>query len=219
MDRRYVTVDVFTTDRFRGNPLAVVPDAGGLSTEAMQAITAEFNYSETTFALPARDQAHTAWVRIFNPSREMPFAGHPNVGTAFVLAQEYGRRGEAVPDRFVFEEAAGLVPIELLRENGVVVGAELTAPEPLSRGAALSPKNAAALFGLTADDVLTTTHPPVVASVGMPFLVMELSTRDALRRARPDAAAYEALLPGTGAFSVYGYTAEIGAGPDGDTDL
>ena len=105
MGRRYVTADVFTTEIFHGNPLAVVLDAEGLSTADMQAITIEFNYSETTFVLPARDRSHTAWVRIFNPSREMPFAGHPNIGTAFVLARERQRRGETVPDRFVFEEA------------------------------------------------------------------------------------------------------------------
>ena len=94
MNRRYVTADVFTTEIFHGNPLAVVLDAGGLSTADMQAITAEFNYSETTFVLPPRDPAHTAWIRIFNPSREMPFAGHPKFGTAFVLARELRQRGE-----------------------------------------------------------------------------------------------------------------------------
>ncbi len=219
MDRRYVTADVFTTEIFRGNPLAVVLDAEGLSTEDMQAITVEFNYSETTFVLPSRDEAHTARVRIFNPSREMPFAGHPNIGTAYVLAREYQRRGERVPDRFVFEEAAGLVRIELLREGGAVVGAELTAPEKLSRGAAVPPDEAAPLFGLTARDIVTTTHMPTVASVGMPFLIMEIATRDALRRARPDAAVYETVLPGAGAFSVYGYTSDVDAGTDGDTDV
>ncbi len=219
MRRRYITTDVFTTEMFRGNPLAVVLDADGLSTAEMQAITNEFNYSETTFVLTARDPAHTAWVRIFNPSREMPFAGHPNIGTAFVLARERQRRGEAVPDRFVFEEAAGLVPLELLGDGDAVVGAELTAPEPLSRGYVLSPEQAAGLFGLGAGDIVTATHEPVVASVGMPFLVMEIATRDALRRAVPDAARYRTVLPGTGAFSVYGYTRDIDPGLDGDTDL
>lgn len=219
MNRRYVTVDVFTTEIFHGNPLAVVLDAEGLSTAEMQAITIEFNYSETTFVLPPRDPAHTAWIRIFNPSREMPFAGHPNIGTAFVLAREYQRHGKPVPDRFVFEEAAGLVRIELLREDGLVVGAELTAPEALSRGPAVSPEDAAVLFGLNAGDIVTTAHEPVVASVGMPFLVMEIATRDALRRARPDAASYATILPLAGAFSVYGYTSDVDAETDGGADL
>ena len=86
MQRRYVTVDVFTDRAFGGNPLAVVLDAGGLSTAQMQAIAAEFNYAETTFVLPPRDRANDAHVRIFTVTTEMPFAGHPNVGTAFVLA-------------------------------------------------------------------------------------------------------------------------------------
>ena len=86
MQRRYITVDVFTDRAFGGNPLAVVLDAEGLSTEAMQAIATEFNYSETTFVLPPGDKAHDAQVRIFTVRSEIPFAGHPNVGTAFVLA-------------------------------------------------------------------------------------------------------------------------------------
>src|ERR1700745_84800 len=86
MQRRYITVDVFTNRAFGGNQLAVVLDAGGLSTRQMQAIATEFNYSETTFVLPPRDKANDAEVRIFTPARGLPFAGHPNVGTAFVLA-------------------------------------------------------------------------------------------------------------------------------------
>ncbi|HEY3891652.1 MAG TPA: PhzF family phenazine biosynthesis isomerase, partial [Bradyrhizobium sp.] len=86
MQRRYATVDVFTERAFGGNPLAVVLDAGGLSTAQMQAIACEFNYAETTFVLPPRDPDHDAQVRIFTVRSELPFAGHPNVGTAFVLA-------------------------------------------------------------------------------------------------------------------------------------
>ncbi len=94
MQLQFQTVDVFTSDRFAGNPLAVVLNAEGLSTQQMQAIAAEFNLAETTFIHPPKDAAHTAEVRIFTPRSEMPFAGHPNVGTAFVLARagtSYGR--------------------------------------------------------------------------------------------------------------------------------
>ena len=91
----FVTVDVFTDRQFGGNPLAVVIDAGGLSPRQMQAIAAEFNLAETTFVLPPQDAAHIAQVRIFTPRAEMPFAGHPNVGTAFVLA----RMGRTTGDR------------------------------------------------------------------------------------------------------------------------
>src|ERR1700720_1365565 len=111
MQRRYITVDVFTDRAFGGNPLAVVLDSGGLSTAQMQAIATEFNYSETTFVLPPRDAAHDAQVRIFTPRAEMPFAGHPNVGTAFVLARTGTSYGRTIAgDRVIFEEKAGLVP-------------------------------------------------------------------------------------------------------------
>jgi len=220
MKRRYVTADVFTDRMFGGNPVAVVLDAAGLSAEQMQAVAIEFGYSETTFVLPPRDPSHAAWVRIFTPSREVPFAGHPNVGTAFVLAQEIGGRGETVPDRLVFEEEAGLVPVNLLREGGAVVGAELTAPEPLSRRAEVAPDRAAACLSLAAREVRTDAHPPQVVSVGLPFLVVELASRDALRRARPDRTAYESVFPLDGAFAVYAYTRNVDtAASEAGTDL
>ena len=128
----YITIDVFTDRPFGGNPLAVVTDARGLTTEQMQAIAAEFNYSESTFVLPPDDRAHTARVRIFTRTSEIPFAGHPNVGTAFALAlvAEWSARTMASP--VVFEEAAGLVPVELMRDPaGRVQGATLTAPQSL----------------------------------------------------------------------------------------
>ncbi len=211
MPHHYVTADVFTDRAFGGNPLAVVLDAEGLSDAAMQAIATEFNYSETTFVLPPRDPAHTAHVRIFTPTAELPFAGHPNVGTAFVLARERLARGEALPDSFTFEEGAGLVPVRLLREDERVVGAELTAPEPLSLGAPVAPERVAACLGLTPAEVLTTVHPPCPASVGLSFLVVELVSRAALSRIRPDATLSQALLPPDGGRGIYAYTRDVGA--------
>src|SRR6202521_2789328 len=118
MKLNFVTVDVFTGTQFAGNPLGVVLNAQGLAPAQMQAIAAEFNLAETTFVLPPKDPAHTAEVRIFTPKAEMPFAGHPNVGTAFVLARAGQSYGRAVAgDRLVFEEKAGLVRMELTREN------------------------------------------------------------------------------------------------------
>src|SRR5579885_2317757 len=135
MEFEFVTVDVFTERRFGGNPLAVFPRAEGLGGAEMQAIANEFNLSETTFVLPAKDPAHSAEVRIFTPRYEMPFAGHPNVGTAFVLARagtSYGRAIES--DRVVFEEKAGLVPIAILTDGATVVGARLASPQRLTVG-------------------------------------------------------------------------------------
>jgi trans-2,3-dihydro-3-hydroxyanthranilate isomerase len=149
MQRRYITVDVFTDRSFGGNPLAVVLDAGGLSTAQMQAIAAEFNYAETTFVLPPRDSAHDGQVRIFTVYAELPFAGHPNVGTAFVLATQAGKPSA----RLKFEEGAGLVPVEILSEAGRVVGAELTAPQPLKKLTQFSAAQAAACISLSAADI------------------------------------------------------------------
>src|ERR1700759_3095622 len=125
MSRAYRTVDVFKQVRFGGNPLAVVLDADGLSDGQIQAIAKEFNYSETTFVCRPENPRHTAQVRIFTSTTELPFAGHPNVGTAFVLAS----LTEAPVDAFVFEEKAGLVRIALQRAGGVLEAAYLTAPQ------------------------------------------------------------------------------------------
>jgi trans-2,3-dihydro-3-hydroxyanthranilate isomerase len=209
MNRRYVTADVFTDERFKGNPVAIVLDANGLSTNQMQAIASEFAYSETTFVLPPRNAANTAWVRIFTPSREIPFAGHPNIGTAFVLAAKAASGQGPLSDLLVFEELAGLVPVSQLKEGGIIVGAELIAPEPLTRLSYVSPSQVSACLSLTPEDVLVDVHAPQVASVGLPFLVAELASRDALRRCVPNLVAFKGLLPIDGAVSIYAYTRDI----------
>jgi trans-2,3-dihydro-3-hydroxyanthranilate isomerase len=205
MQRRYITVDVFTDRAFGGNPLAVVLDAKGLSTAQMQAIATEFNYSETTFVLPPADPANDAQVRIFTVRSEIPFAGHPNVGTAFVLATQ----AKQPPARLRFEEKAGLVPVEILSEQGGVIGAELTAPQSLKRHSQLSAEQAAACLSLSAADVKTDRHPPQIASVGLPFLMVELASREALQRAKPDAAAFARTFPCDGSDAIYFYTRDV----------
>jgi trans-2,3-dihydro-3-hydroxyanthranilate isomerase len=186
MDYQYETVDVFTETRFGGNPLAVVLDARGLSERQMQQIATEFNYSETTFVLPPDNTANTARVRIFTPSMEVPFAGHPNVGTAFVLARRGTLLGQTVGDELRFEERAGLVTVQVAREAGAVRGATITAPEPLSVREAIPPELIAACVSLDQAEVVTATHPPRRVSVGLPFVVAELATRQALACVRPN---------------------------------
>src|SRR5882724_3871621 len=207
MQRRYVTVDVFTDRAFGGNPLAVVLDAGGLSTAQMQAIALEFNYSETTFVLPPKNPANDAQVRIFTVGYEIPFAGHPNVGTAFVLATLAAK----TPERLRFEEGAGLVPVEILTAQGSVAGAELTAPQPLQRLSQISVEQAASCLSLATSEVRTDRHGPQIISVGLPFLAAELVSRDALRRARPDAAAFAKTFPCDDSDAVYLYTRDVPA--------
>src|ERR1700687_1410458 len=162
MQRRYITVDVFTNRAFGGNPLAVVLDAGGLSTAQMQAIASEFNYAETTFVLPPRDAAHNAQVRIFTVNNEIPFAGHPNVGTAFVLATQATKP----PAQLLFEEGAGLVPVEILKEDGKVIGAALTAPQPLRKLTPSGAERPGAGVPLAPPALKPARHPPQIVSVG-----------------------------------------------------
>ena len=204
----FQTVDVFTDTKFGGNPLAVIPDATGLDTTQMQSIAAEFNLSESTFVLPPRDPVHTAQVRIFTPRAELPFAGHPNVGTAFVLARLGTCHGRPVAgDRLVFEEKAGLVPLDLTREDGTVVAARLAAPRPLALGDTLDAATVAAMVGLDAADIVTARHRPVLASCGNDFLFVELASRAALARASVRTDRLAEHLPMSRAVGVHLYVA------------
>lgn len=185
----FETVDVFTDRRFGGNPLAVFTDARGMSDAEMQSLAAEMNLSETTFVLPPKNPAHTARVRIFHRTAEMPFAGHPNVGTACVLAR-HGRDRDGV---LLFEELAGLVEVKVERDAaGNVAGATIAAPQPLSMGIELPVDGIAACAGLAPADVVVAAHKPVQASVGVQFVLAEVKA-EALARALPDIAAYRTL--------------------------
>ncbi len=182
----FATVDVFTDRQFGGNPLAVVPDARGLTSAQMQAIAAEFNLSETTFVLPPQDAANTAQVRIFTPRAELPFAGHPNIGTAFVLAgAATGTARPAMGDTMIFEEKAGLVRIELLRDRSAVTGARLAAPQALSIGENIASEIVASACSIAPTDIDTRVHQPCIASCGVPLIFAAVTSRAALAAARP----------------------------------
>jgi len=191
MRYRFLTCDVFTAARFGGNQLAVLPQASGLSDRQMQQIAREFNFSETTFVLPP-ERGHTRRLRIFTPAAEVPFAGHPNVGTAFVLAT-IGELGSLDrPLQITFEEKAGPVPITVERRDGLI-RCELSAPERLTLGRSIGADILARALSLAPDDIVTRTHPPQVASVGLRFLIAELRDRAALQRARARVDGFEAL--------------------------
>lgn len=184
-DIPFVTVDVFTGQRFAGNPLAVILDARGLSDGEMQQIAREFGYSETTFVLPPQDPANTAQVRIFTPATEVPFAGHPNVGTAFVLGNLGTLFGRPIGTHLRFEEKAGLVEVELTREGTHVTGATIQAPGPLVVGSHVPPVELAPCISLDTADLETRHHAPVFASVGLKFILAEVKDLDVLARAAP----------------------------------
>ena len=195
----FITLDVFTSTRFGGNPLAVLPDARGLSDTQMQAVAREFNYSETTFVLPPADPAHDARVRIFTPRYELPFAGHPNVGTGHVLANMRGK------SRMLFEEQAGLVAIEA---EGALTS--IAAPRPFSAGQEIDPALVAASLGLRAEDVDVAAHRPLVGSCGTPFVLAQVDG-SALTRAAYDTAALAAADAAAGLggrFALFAYAPE-----------
>ncbi len=198
----FVTVDVFTDRRFGGNQLAVFPDARGMTDAEMQALAAEFNLSETTFVLPPADPANTARVRIFTRQYEMPFAGHPNVGTGFVL------RDRAVDGVLRFEEIAGLVEVRV-----EAAGTTIAAPQPLTLDVELPAALIARAAGLAEADIVVARHAPVRAGTGNFFVLAEV-TPEALTRAQPDFAGFRAGLDAVpalaGRFALYLYA------PDGN---
>ncbi len=195
MKYKYYTCDVFTNRRFGGNQLAVLPDARGLDDKRMQQVAREFNYSETTFVFPP-EAGNTRKVRIFTPAQEVPFAGHPNIGTAFVLASngEFGDFGDAT--RVVFEEKAGLVPVSIRKSDGVKIACELQAPAELSLGTEFTAGTMAKALSLTEDEIVTGTHLPRLASVGLDFLMVEVRDYDALKRSRANVEIFERIAAG-----------------------
>lgn len=213
MRRRFHTVDVFTDRAFGGNPLAVFPDGSGLRTPAMQAIARELNLSETTFVLPPETRDGTRRVRIFTPSEELPFAGHPTLGTAFVLAATGEIPLDGPTTRIVFELGVGPVPVSIDSEAGEPVRCELTTAFPPELGPAPPPpRELAACLGLGPEDL---SGEALAASCGVPFLFVPVRSRQALARARIDAAAWERHLAGFWAPSPFVFTRDTGE-PDGD---
>ena len=199
------TLDVFTERAYAGNPLAVVLDADGLSTAQMQRVAAEFNLSETVFVCAPRTPGALATARIFTPTIEMPFAGHPTVGTACLLA-DLGLLPAAAP-RLVLDEGVGPVPIELRREAGKPWFAQLTtAVAPETRPWDGDPAELAAVLGLEADALHLAGERPRQASCGNPFLLVPLRQPELLASIRVDVQRGRALLAGQWGHAYYVYT-------------
>jgi trans-2,3-dihydro-3-hydroxyanthranilate isomerase len=192
---KYVTVDVFTDKRFTGNQLAVFPDAAALPPELMSPIAREFNFSETTFVLPPTNPRHLRRLRIFTPGRELPFAGHPTLGTAFVLASVGAVTLTGDETRIVLEEGVGPVPVTIRAKEGKPAFAQLTAaqlPEfgPPPPGIA----DLAAMAGLEARDITSNGFAPQAVSCGLYYLFVGVRNREVLGRARPRADEFERVL-------------------------
>lgn len=172
MTRQYSIYDVFTGQALAGNPLAVVFDGTGLSTEEMQAITREFNLSETVFVLPPENPAHTASIRIFTPGRELPFAGHPTVGTAVALG-EAAHAGQEIDLVSVLEEKVGAVRCMVRLSPGKPSSAEFDLPRGSERLAGeFDPQKVADALCVSAADIGFENHVLSVWSAGVAFLMV-----------------------------------------------
>jgi trans-2,3-dihydro-3-hydroxyanthranilate isomerase len=189
MKHRFILTDVFTERAFGGNQLAVFPDVTGISDVLMQAYARELNFSETTFVLPPSKPGHTHRVRIFTPTKEIDFAGHPNIGTAVVLAAE-GKTGEI---EFAFEEGVGTVDLAV-RIEGSIGFAELTIERAAeTRPSTIEPAQLAAMLSLPVTGM--GAFPAFSASVGLPFFVVPLADFESVAAARLDLRVWEPLLP------------------------
>lgn len=196
MPYKYHTADVFTDTPFSGNQLAVLPDARGLTTRQMATIAREFNFSETVFVLPPDDPAHTRRLRIFTPGSELPFAGHPTVGAAFVLAATGELELTGDETRIIFEEGVGPVSVVIHTANGRPVFAQLTtAAIPQKGHEVYDVLDLATVLSLAPDDIHDSErHRTEGWSAGVPFLFVPVKTLDALGRARIKVDAWEQML-------------------------
>lgn len=202
----FYTYDVFTARRFAGNPLAIVQEADGLSTEQMQTIAREFNLSETIFVMKPKDAANTASVRIFFPTAEIPFAGHPTVGCAIHLASGKYKEGCSFETTIRLEEVAGLVPVKVTRIGDVPV-AQFTAPvTPFAVDHPLpAVEEVARALGLSPADIGFDGHGLGLFQGGPRFFYVPLNNREALARARPLEPQWSAMVAAMGIGNAYLY--------------
>jgi len=190
MRRRFITADVFTDQPFGGNPVAVLPDATGLTTDQMQCLAREFNLSETVFVLPPEHPEHDKRIRIFVPTAEVPFAGHPTIGTAIILSAIGDIAIDGNETGIMLKTEAGPVPVTIKAVDGRPIAATLTAPKPPELRPAPPKDKLAAMLSLQLDQVVQAE----ASSCGLPFLLIEIADRAALGSSRLDISIHEQLL-------------------------
>jgi len=189
MRRRFFTLDVFTQTKFAGNPLAVVLESGGLDTPAMQMIAREFNHPETVFVFPAADPGHRAALRIFTPANELPFAGHPTVGTAVLLAILDGANA---PREFILEEKIGIVSCRFEPKTADTGYVRFAIPSlPMAAGDLPGKTEVAAALSVSPEDIGFESAVPSRWSAGVPYSFVPLKDLDAVARCRPNPASFE----------------------------
>jgi trans-2,3-dihydro-3-hydroxyanthranilate isomerase len=202
---KFHTLDVFTETRFGGNPLAVVLDADALTGEQMQTIAREFNLSETVFVLKSDRPSHTAKIRIFTPRTELPFAGHPTVGTAILLAELRSPENAQEQDALVvLEETIGTVRVGVRRRPGEPVFAEFDGPKkPEDLGALGAPDVLAAALSLIPNEIGFENHVPSYMTAGLPYVFVPVRTLEAMAKAAPVLARWEQAFGNHGAVFAY----------------
>lgn len=210
MEIGFHTLDVFTDTRFGGNPLAVVLDADGLAPQQLQVIARELNLSETVFVLKPQNPAHSAKIRIFTPQRELPFAGHPTVGTATLLAE---LRAPLVNDErdaiIALEQAIGTVRVGVRLRNGEPPFAEFDAPKlPQTSGTPAARDQLAGALGLLPREIGFENHTPAMVDAGNTFVYVPVTSLDAIGKARVNGVHWEATFPADHVAGVYLYTRE-----------
>lgn len=208
MQLNYHTLDVFTERRFCGNPLAVVHEADVLSTEQMQAIARELSLSETVFVMKPENPAHSARIRIFTPAREVPFAGHPTLGTAVLLAELRAPEGNGEHDAIVaLEEGIGTVRVGVRLRPGAAPFAEFDAPRLPQQAGMLPPvEHLAAGLGLIPSEVGFENHKPTCYAAGNAFAFVPVASLEALNRARINGGHWSAAFDEQGLVGAYLYT-------------
>lgn len=206
---RFYQVDVFTDQPFAGNPVAVLPDAEGLSDVELQQIAREMNLSETVFVFPATDLSAAAKIRIFTPAHEIPFAGHPVLGTFFVLAK-LGRIPLKEPITRVLQECSiGVFPVELDIVNGEILRLVMSQPKPqfLERVELMKDLfEVAKALGLSKDQITRTKFPVEVVSTGLPVMIVPIRTLTAVKSIVPDAQAINDLCARYGCNGIMVFT-------------
>jgi trans-2,3-dihydro-3-hydroxyanthranilate isomerase len=205
MKLKFHTLDVFTMARYAGNPLAVVLDADGLDTAQMHKITREFNLSETVFVMKSDKPAHTAKIRIFTPGGEVPFAGHPTVGTAALLAELRSPETNGERDALiVLEENIGTVRVGVRQRPGETAHAEFDAPKLPEPVAGVPPVDLlAAALGLISSEIGLENHKPSAYSAGLPYVFVPVRTLEGIARANANMAHWQAAFGKSHAAYVY----------------
>lgn len=203
----FSTLDVFTDRRFGGNPLAVVHGAGGLTDAQMQVIAREFNLSETVFLLPAENPAHSARLRIFTPLKELPFAGHPTVGAAALLAENKFGQGRDADALIVLEEGIGTLRVGVRLRKDQTPFAEFDAPKVPEEAGTLPPVDVlAAGLGLIPSEIGFENHRPVCYAAGNAFAFVPIASREAISKARVNGSHWAPAFSEQGLVGAYLYT-------------